>query len=129
MNTGGSKINKEIFDDFIKQLSHVEIYKLYGKFNAHYTKLCKNVVKSSILFDLKGTTETGGAASVQNNQRKSTESSGFVIPNFKIKIIDIENGQTLGPNREGEVCIKTKHLMLGYLKNPQATAESIDKNG
>ena len=80
-------------------------------------------------FNLKGMTEGGGVTTLQNDKRKSTDSVGFVVPNVKVKIVDLENGKAVGPNKEGELCIKSNNFMLGYYKNPQATAEAIDEDG
>jgi len=52
-------------------------------------------------------------------------SCGVVMPNTLVKIVDPTNGKVLGPNQTGELCIKGPQVMLGYLDNPQATAETI----
>lgn len=77
----------------------------------------------------QGMTEVGGIATMQNMSRKSTDSIGFVAPNVQIKFIDLQSGQPLGPNEEGELCLKMENYMRGYYKNPKTTAETIDKDG
>ena len=49
--------------------------------------------------------------------------------NTEIKIIDIYNGQSLGPNIDGEICVKGPKMFSGYLNNVIATNEAIDQNG
>ena len=45
-------------------------------------------------------------------------------------IIDSESGEELGYDREGELCVSSESLMIGYFKNPEATARSIfESNG
>ena len=45
------------------------------------------------------------------------------------QVIDISTGRHLGPNQEGELCVKTDYLMLGYLNNTEATARTLDADG
>lgn len=52
-------------------------------------------------------------------------SAGQVVPNTEVKIIDLESGEALGPNQEGELVMRGPQVMKGYLNNPQATSESM----
>ncbi len=45
------------------------------------------------------------------------------------QVRDVENNESLGPNKEGELCIKGPQVMKGYLGNPAATKETIDEEG
>ena len=56
-------------------------------------------------------------------------SVGVPAPNTECKIIDLENGEPLGPGERGEVCVRGPQVMSGYLNNPEATAETIDIHG
>ena len=56
-------------------------------------------------------------------------SVGVPAPNTECKIIDLENGEPLGPNERGEVCVRGPQVMKGYLNNPEATAQTIDNDG
>jgi acyl-CoA synthetase (AMP-forming)/AMP-acid ligase II len=56
-------------------------------------------------------------------------SVGVCAPNTECKIIDLETGAALGPNKEGEVCVRGPQIMKGYLNRPDATAETIDSEG
>lgn len=44
------------------------------------------------------------------------------------KVID-ENGTSLGPNQNGELCFKGNQIMMGYIGNDKATKETIDETG
>jgi acyl-CoA synthetase (AMP-forming)/AMP-acid ligase II len=57
------------------------------------------------------------------------KSVGPPVLNQLIKIVDVNTGETLGPNREGELVISGPNIMLGYLNNPQATAECLTSDG
>nr|KAG5699936.1 hypothetical protein BaRGS_018235 [Batillaria attramentaria] len=56
-------------------------------------------------------------------------SSGRPIPNVDCKVVDPETGRTLGVGEVGEVCMRGPVLMRGYHKNPEATRQTIDRNG
>jgi acyl-CoA synthetase (AMP-forming)/AMP-acid ligase II len=47
-------------------------------------------------------------------------------PNTECKIIDLETGESLGRNKEGELCVRGPQVMKGYLNRPEATAHTID---
>jgi fatty-acyl-CoA synthase len=44
------------------------------------------------------------------------------------RVID-EGGQVLGPDEIGELCFRGPHVSAGYWNNPEATEESVDKEG
>lgn len=54
-------------------------------------------------------------------------SVGVPAPNTECKIVDLETGESLGPNQEGEVCVRGPQVMKGYLNRPEATAQTIDR--
>lgn len=56
-------------------------------------------------------------------------SVGKVKPGVQLKIVDLETKKPLGPNQEGEVCIKSKGIMKFYVRNPEGTKEVIDDDG
>ncbi len=53
-------------------------------------------------------------------------SVGVPAPSTECKIVDLETGEALGPNKEGEVCVRGPQIMKGYLNRPEATAATID---
>ncbi|KAL9952228.1 hypothetical protein ACROYT_G039450 [Oculina patagonica] len=56
-------------------------------------------------------------------------SVGLLLPNLECKIIDPDTGKILGPNQDGEVCVRGPIVMKGYINNPEATAQTIDSDG
>jgi long-chain acyl-CoA synthetase len=51
-------------------------------------------------------------------------SSGRLVKYLDLKILD-ENGVEMPAGQKGEIVVKGDNVMLGYWKNPQATAETI----
>ena len=65
-----------------------------------------------------GMTETGSGGLVNEAQdEKHIAAAGHTIPCMEYKLED------------GELCMKGECLMLGYYRNPEATAEAVDAEG
>ncbi|XP_018350298.1 PREDICTED: uncharacterized protein LOC108753314 [Trachymyrmex septentrionalis] len=75
-----------------------------------------------------GLTDAGGLC-VSQAKNSKLGSCGFVTKGIKIKVVDEQTGQALGPNKTGELCIKSEFIMNGYHKNPEETKNIIDSNG
>ncbi|MBB5189014.1 fatty-acyl-CoA synthase [Zhongshania antarctica] len=56
-----------------------------------------------------------------------TESVGQPLPHVELAVLDTETGQTLAVNEVGEVCARGPMNMLGYFRQKEATAKTIDK--
>lgn len=54
---------------------------------------------------------------------------GKEYPLTEVAVIDPETGEECPVGVQGEMCCRGYLIMKGYYKNPQATAEVIDKNG
>ncbi|KAM8878967.1 long-chain-fatty-acid--CoA ligase 1a isoform 2-T3 [Spinachia spinachia] len=54
---------------------------------------------------------------------------GPPLPCNAIKLLDVPEMNYLAANGEGEVCVKGPNVFQGYLKDPEKTAEAIDKDG
>ncbi|MDQ5846106.1 MAG: AMP-binding protein, partial [Acidobacteriota bacterium] len=75
-----------------------------------------------------GMTETSPVTHSSPPERDKVKfgSVGVPAPNTECKIIDLETGKPLGPNQEGEVCVRGPQIMKGYLNRLEATAATID---
>ncbi|MDR0811465.1 MAG: AMP-binding protein [Paludibacter sp.] len=53
------------------------------------------------------------------------------VPKSAGKILDIMEVKIIAPNKNGigEICVRGENVMAGYYKNPEATAQIIDKDG
>lgn len=56
-------------------------------------------------------------------------SVGRCIPNSECKVVNVATEVELGPNQEGEIWVRGPQIMKGYLNNPAATSEMLDRNG
>ncbi len=65
---------------------------------------------------------------IHDELQKRVETVGQALPHIEVKIIDLETGDTLPPNTQGEVCCRGYNVMKGYYNNPDATAEAVDKD-
>lgn len=51
-------------------------------------------------------------------------SIGLPLPNLELSIQD-DNGNVLGPNATGELCVRGGNVMLGYWNKPEETAKAM----
>ena len=56
-------------------------------------------------------------------------SCGRLISRTKAKVVDLETGENLGPNQQGELYVTGPQVMKGYWNNQKATDEMIDADG
>lgn len=54
---------------------------------------------------------------------------GRALPNVEVKICDPLTKKEVPIGVQGELCTRGYHVMKGYYKNPEATAEAIDQEG
>lgn len=71
-----------------------------------------------------GMTECAPLISYSNSKDFVPKSSGKILDTMKAKILhpDPETGV-------GEICVRGENVMLGYYKNPEATAQILDQEG
>lgn len=57
------------------------------------------------------------------------ETVGPALPGVEIVIRDPETGEPMPDGKQGELCARGHGTMIGYYKNPEATAHAIDAEG
>jgi long-subunit acyl-CoA synthetase (AMP-forming) len=68
--------------------------------------------------EVYGMSECTGPATASLPNRYHTGKAGFVLPGAELKIA-----------ADGEICMRGRHVFLGYYKDSLATAETIDNEG
>lgn len=102
---GAAPLSKEIGDAVRSRLNVVAIRQGYGMSEMTF----------SVLTQTEGFEKVGSVGSLRAGVWG--------------KVIDPETGKALGPNQRGEMCFKGSAIMRGYVRNPAATKETIDKDG
>jgi fatty-acyl-CoA synthase len=54
---------------------------------------------------------------------------GRKLPDVEVKLVDVDTGEEVGPNEQGDLCTRGYHVMKGYYKMPDETEEAIDEGG
>jgi long-chain acyl-CoA synthetase len=81
------------------------------------------------LLNAYGMTESGPTiCQVRFNERLDSCSVGRPLPGLSVKVLN-DSGQPVGDGETGELHIKGPNVMLGYYRNPQATAAVLDAEG
>lgn len=76
-----------------------------------------------VLFNVYGMSETTGTATINTFQAFKLDKCGATMPGTDIKIHNPDE------NGEGEILMRGRNTMMGYLKNETATISTIDKDG
>jgi long-chain acyl-CoA synthetase len=81
------------------------------------------------LVEAYGLTETSPAACINPMDLADYNGAiGLPIPSTQCKVIDPE-GQTVGIDETGELCVKGPQVMRGYWNRPEETAKVLDADG
>ncbi|KAG2235180.1 hypothetical protein BDF21DRAFT_456100 [Thamnidium elegans] len=96
--------------------------------SAELSQQTRKRLPTTIIKQAYGLTETSPFASVERTDDVVDGSIGFLLSSMSIKIVD-DDGVELPLGQRGELWLKGPNIMKGYINNPKATAECIDKEG
>jgi len=80
---------------------------------------------SSLITNFVGLTETSPVVSSTTELDIDPGSSGSLLPGIKAKVIDAEGKEVTEYNTPGELYVQGPSVVLGYLNNAKATAETF----
>ena len=64
-----------------------------------------------------------------DNMQRRVETVGKNLPHQEVKIVNLENSETVQLGESGEICFRGYHIMKGYYGDSEATAKAIDTQG
>ncbi len=96
----------------------------------HRIRAFAEVFPNGRYIDAYGMTETFGGDSfmVAGREIDKIGSVGVLVPHLEMEIRD-ENGQTLPPMQEGELCMRGPKVTRGYWNDPDRTAAAYFEDG
>lgn len=101
---GGSKLSISTALNIAKKLTNGCVYQSYGM------------------------SEVGGTITLTKMLTEQQTWLGRLCHGIQAKVID-DDGNRLGANEEGEICLKMKYNFLGYYENEEASQNAIDDDG
>nr|UDM67002.1 4-coumaroyl-CoA ligase 2 [Crocosmia x crocosmiiflora] len=108
--SGAAPMGKELQDKLLQKIPNATLGQGYGMTEAGpVLSMCLSFAKEP--FEVK------------------SGSCGTVVRNAELKIVDPDTGFSLTRNQPGEICIRGKQIMKGYLNDPEATERTIDEEG
>lgn len=75
-----------------------------------------------------GMCECGGTVTSSNSQCNMVGAAGVPLPHVTVAAFDLNNGKELRYGERGEIRVLSPCRMLGYYKNPEATAKYFKTN-
>jgi fatty-acyl-CoA synthase len=96
-------------------------------------EIMKRVVTEMHMADVTicyGMTETSPVSTqtrADDDLERRVSTVGRVHPFIEVKVVDPETGLTVGRGLPGELCTRGYSVMLGYWRDPERTAEVIDR--
>jgi acyl-CoA synthetase (AMP-forming)/AMP-acid ligase II len=83
------------------------------------------------VYQVYGMTEVSGATHLGTTDpaRNKPGSIGALIGNTETRVVSPETGADVAPGERGEIWVRGPFIMKGYFENPEATAQTIDRDG
>jgi fatty-acyl-CoA synthase len=79
-----------------------------------------------------GMTEVGATIALSfldSTEEQACEASGAPCEGFEVRVIDPDTARDQPRGMPGEVVVRTRYLMQGYYRDPEATARAVDADG
>ena len=87
-----------------------------------------NLREITIAYGMTETSPVSFQTATDDPMERAVSTVGRVHPHVECKIVD-EDGNTVAPGVQGELCTRGYSVMKGYWEDPERTADSIDKDG
>ncbi|HEY7484038.1 MAG TPA: AMP-binding protein [Streptosporangiaceae bacterium] len=100
VTSGAAPLARETMEEFERRLPGVQILEGYGL------------------------TETSAVTSVNPPERRKVGSVGLPLPGYQVTIRD-EDGKELPAGQDGEICVRSASLMVGYRNAPEANTTAL----
>ena len=95
-------------------------------------RACVDKMNMKDIITVYGLTEASPGCTmttVDDTVERRVSTAGRPFPFLETKIADADTGADLGPNMQGEICVRGYNVMKGYYKNDEATRMAIDADG
>lgn len=105
---GGSTVPEDVFRRIVDAFGFKRLLSTYG--------MTENTIS---------TTFNSWDDSLEDCRRNTAP----ILSDCEVRIVDIDTGEVLGPDQDGEIQCRGTTVMMGYYKNPEETAKTIDADG
>ena len=75
-----------------------------------------------------GMTETAGTVVAETISANKIGTLGIPLPLSNMKIVDLDSGNEVAYDKQGEICLCSKGIMIGYYENQTETDQVIERH-
>lgn len=120
--SGAAPLGTEVIEGILKLYPSWNIGQGYGKQPPPFPSISSSDV---ILTHAAGMTEASPGISSTSETDRLVGSSGCLLPGSKAKLIDADGNQVTAHETRGELLVQSPSVVLGYLHNEKANAETF----